>query len=274
MEAFLEGRLPASESDQLADALDAEYDRRTIGDESEPEWYTAAVEQTTGSEQPAEEEPPAVQPPAEMGLAQAAPVEMPDWLKETIDEPQAAPEEGSVPDWLTERAEAPVPAQASMPDWLAEPLAPPEEQVASLDWLSVEIPEPEAEKPAAPPPPAPRVPEIEVVAPAPRSMPSLPDSALFATYRQRLEADPNDYPNRLALARALWSHQEVGSSMDHYETLIETSQLLQDVVDDLSGMVQDTPEVPRLRRLLGDSYMRRGMLQEALDAYRSALEQL
>jgi predicted negative regulator of RcsB-dependent stress response len=63
-------------------------------------------------------------------------------------------------------------------------------------------------------------------------------------------------------------------SLEQYETLIDSAQLLPDVSDDLSSLSQDYPEVPRVRRLLGDVFMRRGMLQEALNAYRSALEQL
>jgi cytochrome c-type biogenesis protein CcmH/NrfG len=62
--------------------------------------------------------------------------------------------------------------------------------------------------------------------------------------------------------------------MDHYEMLIDTMQLLPDVSEDLVGILSENPDDPRLRRLLGDSYMRRNMLQQALEAYRSALDRL
>jgi cytochrome c-type biogenesis protein CcmH/NrfG len=62
--------------------------------------------------------------------------------------------------------------------------------------------------------------------------------------------------------------------MDQYEVLIDTMQLLPDVSEDLVGLLGEHPDDPRLRRLLGDSYMRRGMLQQALEAYRSALDRL
>ena len=102
----------------------------------------------------------------------------------------------------------------------------------------------------------------------------IPEGELFVTYRQRLEEDPSDHATRLALARTLRGHGEVAPSLDHYETLIENAQLLEDVANDLSTLVQEQPFQPRARRLLGDTLMRQGRLQDALEAYRKALEQL
>ncbi len=98
---------------------------------------------------------------------------------------------------------------------------------------------------------------------------------LLEKITQRLQTDPNDHATRLAFARALRDNQQFMPSLDQYETLIESAQLLQDVADDLARSGRSAAcTVPRVRRLLGDAYMRRGMLQEALNAYRSALEQL
>jgi len=269
--AFLEGDLGASAADSLADALDDEFERKLVGDESEPEWYTEAVARGPVEAPPPVEEPPA---PVVETLAAAAPIDMPDWLKDTTAEAPADIVEG-MPDWLAEPIAAePVAPFEGMPDWLAavdEHAAEP----AGLDWLrKEEVTPPPAPEPAQLPKPAPRAPE-----PMPEPVVSgrglvIPPGPLFDKYRERLEANPNDYATRLALARALHANREVGTDLDHYEVLIEASQLLQDVSTDLKNLMQEQENNPRVRRLLGDTYMRQGMLQDALDAYRSALEQL
>jgi len=50
--------------------------------------------------------------------------------------------------------------------------------------------------------------------------------------------------------------------------------MLSDVERDLRALVQRQPDLPQARRVLGDVFMREGRLQEALDTYRAALEQL
>jgi len=195
--------------------------------------------------------------PVEPGLAEAEPIDMPDWLVEQDEEFAAA--------------------DAELPGWLAEPLEEPAVPVEEVpDWLS-ELGEPEAaQAPAAeefaPGAAAESLPEPEFFAPQREAV--IPEGELFVTYRQRLEEDPSDHATRLALARTLRGHGEVAPSLDHYETLIENAQLLEDVANDLSTLVQEQPFQPRARRLLGDTLMRQGRLQDALEAYRKALEQL
>ncbi len=41
--------------------------------------------------------------------------------------------------------------------------------------------------------------------------------------------------------------------MDQYEALVDNAQLLEDVSNDLSGLVDELPQTPRVRRLLGDT---------------------
>jgi len=101
-----------------------------------------------------------------------------------------------------------------------------------------------------------------------------PDSEELAAYRQRLAEAPDDHANRIALARALWALNEVPDSFAQYEALIEAGQYLPDVVNDLSAFVEDHPAETRIHRLLGDAYLRRGRLKEALYSFRKALEQL
>ena len=296
LEAFLEGRLVPTEPDLLAEALDAEFDRKLEGDESEPGWYTDAVAKIAAEAPPVTEvetEEPAVEEvPPEPVLTPGAPVDMPDWLVDKGGEPEvAAVSESEVPSWLTGTGEEPTAVFAEVPSWLTEGLE--EQPVAEPgvvpDWLSefdkapqvpsepetAAVPKPEPEPPPAKSeePPA-RAAIVEPAIPAPARVESIPEGELFDEYRRRLQENPSDHPNRLALARALHTSQELASSLNQYETLLEASQLLQDVSDDLMSLVETHPEVPRVRRLLGDAHMRRGMLQEALDAYRSALDQL
>lgn len=281
LDAFLKGDFVLEQSDQLADALDAEYERKLVGDESEPEWYTEAVAQGT-EEAPLETlEPVATEAAVEPVLEEAVPMEMPDWLRETTEEPTPAAEV-TMPAWLMEDIEETSPEVdiPAVPDWLSEEVEMPgEPEVVTPEWTVEEAPE----VPAAAawlPEPAPEMPSLqEVRSPEPPVVvpvkaTALPEGELFVQYRERLEQDPSDYATRLALARALHTNNELGSSMDQYDVLIDAMQLLQDVSDDLRGLLEENPDDPRLRRLMGDSYMRRGMLQQALEAYRSALDRL
>ena len=63
-------------------------------------------------------------------------------------------------------------------------------------------------------------------------------------------------------------------TLPRLEALIEAGQYLPDVVNDLSAFVEDHPAETRIHRLLGDAYLRRGRLKEALYSFRKALEQL
>lgn len=285
LEAFVEGGLVPDEVDLLAEALDEEYERRSLGDEEEPDWYAEAVAQTMEAEsQTAQEAPP--EPPEvsdEPVLAEATPGDMPDWLQGEDSEAELSSGD-DVPAWLSgQEVEAGEAVAESVPDWLADI-----EEVsaeADLGWLSEqeqpaadfdveafasEVSEPEVAAGQAPVEP----PAEYMGVPAAPAMALIPEGELFARYRERLEADPNDHANRLALARALRTSQGVSSALDHYELLIDSTQFLQDVSADLTDAVEEIPENPRVRRLLGDTLMRQGKLQDALDAYRSALDRL
>ena len=290
--AFLEGDFTPDVPDQLAEALDAEYERRVTGDQSEPDWYAEAVSQA--SDAPDEMPPAVIEEPAPATgdvLAQAEPMDMPDWLRPQEDEPAVVADEADMPDWVMESVEE-VEAEiepGDIPDWLRD------ESVVDegVDWIGEEaeapqaaiepelpvVEPPQAATPAKPVPAPPPVPEPAVVQEpvfieGEATPPAVPEGELFDQYRQRLEEDPADFATRLALARALWSNQRSAASLDQYEALIDHTQLLQDVANDLSHLAAEHAQNPRLQRMLGDVYMRRGMLQEALESYRSALEQL
>jgi hypothetical protein len=107
--AFLEGDLEP-EPDALADALDAEYERKVVGDDTEPVWYTEAVAKVAADapEVPVDlasiTEKSEAEAPAEPVVAPAVPVDMPDWLKEVKVETPIV-ETDSIPDWLAGETE-------------------------------------------------------------------------------------------------------------------------------------------------------------------------
>ncbi len=211
-----EGIVPEG-ADPLAEALDAEFDRKLTGDETEPEWYTDAVAKAAAdvSAVPEAEIAQAVEEQPVEGMAEASLVDMPDWLKEEGEEAVLA-EDAAMPGWLMELGEPEAAAELQEPAWLAEseyvePAA--DEDLPSwlrdLDKASdeaafveafeqpveAEMAEPEVEQPPevipTPPPPvraAPPEPEIRrpaVVQPEVRG-------ELLQKITQRLQQDPSD----------------------------------------------------------------------------------
>ncbi|MGQ9848564.1 MAG: hypothetical protein ACUVSU_00790 [Aggregatilineaceae bacterium] len=207
---------------------------------------------------------------SETELQPAVPVEMPAWLLEETESPAQPLAGEDVPDWLRDITEEPPPEVSE--EWLSAAIeeAPPLEEEA--DWLrALDKPlssagELQAVKPLSPSGPGGAVPVQTALEAA--------DPQQIESYQQRLSESPEDHVTRLALARALWISGEHTSSFDHYENLIERSQLLPEVISDLAQHLQARPREARLHRLLGDAYLRHGRLKEALYAYRRALEHL
>lgn len=185
------------------------------------------------------------------------------------DERLAEAQEGGLPSWYQPAAEAAPAFEAAKPV-VPQPVAPPVVQAAPPVYT----------RPPAPPTPV--TPSFATAAassrqvaqpvPPPSAPPPVP--AGFAQYQSHLEQHPSDHNTRLNLARELEKGGNISASLEHYETLVESSAALEIVVDDLSKLSARQPQHPRVRRLLGDTYMRQGRLQEALDAYRGALNQL
>jgi uncharacterized protein HemY len=80
--------------------------------------------------------------------------------------------------------------------------------------------------------------------------------------------------NFLKQAREMATGNQLAASLERYQALIDSAQLLEETRGDLRQLVESNPKEPKLRRLLGDTHMRLGDLQAALDMYRSALDQL
>jgi predicted negative regulator of RcsB-dependent stress response len=83
---------------------------------------------------------------------------------------------------------------------------------------------------------------------------------------------------QLQAARQHLSANEIDAALQAYERLVAGGQLLDETAQDLNGLLKSLgPRAkagPRVRRLLGDTFMAQGKLQEALEMYRSALDQL
>jgi hypothetical protein len=230
-----------------------------------PEWYErnlrdpkriAAVEQQLGGSAELEE----VELPVESKLPEGEPEVVPDWLSEEAADEVAADVElvPEIPDWLSE-ADVQV-GEGDIPDWLAAAdieVAPDE----IPDWLrdtveTEEMPEeavvPTAPEPVVTPPPAP----VVVPAPAPQPVPAGEIAAV------------------LERARTKASGGDVNGSLVEYERVIRANAALDHVVSDLAALAEQHKENPAVYRVLGDSLMRQGKLQAALDTYRKALNQL
>jgi hypothetical protein len=143
-----------------------------------------------------------------------------------------------------------------IPDWLKETI---EEEAEP------EIELPPAAAPAAPPMPAPTPPPAVAQQPTPPP----PPPSYTAPTRPPLVANAN-----VESARSKAGSGDLSGSLLEYESMIRSSAELDTVVADLSRIAQTAKDNPVVYRVLGDGLMRLGRLQEALDTYRQALNQL
>ena len=226
--------------------------------------------------------------------------ELPEWLRMSVDETETA----GISDWLREQESGGDTGWLSTPEpqaaaddmgWLAaavdespQPVREPVVQTENLPqgvegamppWYTAAEPAatPVAQVEAAPvPTPAPAQPTPQPIVeqkPEPKPV-AIISAADMQRYHDALVANPNDHEARLNLARGLGQQGSTKDSLSQYETLVEYSDKLDVVAEDLSGLMERMPQHPKVRRLLGDIYMRQGRLQEALDTYRGALNRL
>ncbi len=274
IEPAVQGELPDWLRQQAPATSEVETEAGPVAASELPDWLTQQVT------------------PAEPEIEPAVQGKLPDWLRGQVEiREEAAALPGEIPDWLQSfgegvsaesAAETFTPAEpvmaAPVDDWTAE--VPEGIPVDLPDWLQPATPEPGAPEMVtaaplppvkAPEPPAPvRAPEpvsvqAEVVpAPPPRREPVRPipppASGNFAGVLQK--------------ARELVASEQHDQGLQHYQALIDNAQLLEETRSDLRQLTEQNPSNPRLHRLLGDTHMRLGDLQEALDTYRKALDQL
>jgi tetratricopeptide (TPR) repeat protein len=256
------GEVMAEESPLAEEWAEAE-----LPEERAPEWLRdlRSEEKAAAVELPAEEAAPEYAPPE--AVAETPSAELPDWLSQlregVIEE---APPPVGEPGFAEEEAEELALPEAAVPEWVEEPVLT-EEEAAPVPAEALEVPE--AELPA--PPVA--VPEpVEVAQPAaPVTRPLEPPRAPRLPKEKEKEKEA---PVRLEMARAALSAGDWPGALNIYKTLVNSSELLKEVIDNLEQGIKGHPDDPAGHQLLGDAYMKAGRLQDALRAYRTALAKL
>lgn len=200
-----------------------------------PDWLSGLT-----SEQPA-----VVAEPEPDAVSEA----MPDWLTMEITETETP--SADVPDWL---GGVDVEA-ADIPDWLKQSITATQDQVVITPTPA---PAPAAITPAAPARPTPAIVPVRQASPAPVPV----------------AAQSIDVAVTLSEARTHATSNNLDASLPHYEMLVRANAVLDDVVDDLAKLAEKHKTSPAVHRVLGDTLMRQGKLQAALDTYRKALNQL
>lgn len=251
-------------NDPWVNAFEAEHARGGQVEEEIPDWYRnnlnnpdriAAVERLAGES--AAEDSATAELPEETVLPAGEPTALPGWLQDVdvateelpstpdfIQQADAEPAE-EMPDWLMEAAVDVEPEE--VPDWLRETLDTEPEPAAegAFDFIS----EPLASTPGPTPPPRP-------TQPTPPPVVSVDASATLNAARTQVQSG------------------NIDASLSEYDKLIRASAQLDTVVSDLRAIAQQQQNNPAVYRVLGDGLMRQGKLQDALDIYRTALNQI
>lgn len=249
--AQLEDGAPQQPAATLQQAELAPETELPVGEpEPLPDWLGQAMPM------PLEEETPVAADTEEL-----APAELPDWLQ-TEEEPVATTVESDadLPDWLKTEEE---PVVADLPEWLQTSGI---EKIDTVpDWLLETVgdeDQPAVSEPAPAPTPAP--------APAPQPVPSRPAVSPAPVVVRDIDAD-----QALQNAKEKAGSGDIDQALVEYEMVVRANAHLETVFSDLNDMIRgDQKSNPAVYRVLGDSLMRQGRLQEALDTYRKALNLL
>jgi hypothetical protein len=95
------------------------------------------------------------------------------------------------------------------------------------------------------------------------------DSALDG-YLLQLEAEPDNTPLRVAVARISGQTERYDLAVQQYKSLIKTGNALDQVTEDLEELVGDVDDrgaLQKLYRLLGDAYTKQNRFRDAVEAY-------
>jgi hypothetical protein len=192
--------------------------------------------------------------------------DLPEWLAgiDSEEESTSAPAD-DLPDWLRDEVE-------QEPDQ-PEPTTPTDWQPA--DAAKTSAPEMEEEPAPAPEPspPAPTKPEQE-------SEPAPPPGR--EAYREPVTRSRSGMTGMLSVAKdpALTEAQneltrgDIPSAMEKYSKLIKKGKMLEEIIFDLREALYRYPVEVIILQTLGDAYMRSNRLQDALDSYTKAEELL
>lgn len=111
----------------------------------------------------------------------------------------------------------------------------------------------------------------EPLAPAPPVEPE--PTPTLASEETPPAPDPHDYAARLEQARGHRDSGALDEAIIEYRTVVRNApDLLPDVLTDVQGLLEASPEHPELHRLHGDALIRQGDYMAALESYNRATE--
>ncbi|MCB9134890.1 MAG: tetratricopeptide repeat protein [Anaerolineales bacterium] len=266
--------LPAEAEDTwLSKMFSEEEDKAPLeaGDDV-PDWLTdTAANWLSSVSVPPVEEESAEEPFAEETPAEE--VELPDWL--TTEEEPVAETAPDAPAWVLEESSAepePEPSTPEPPSWILEEETA-EEEIEMPAWLMEDVETEESPSPEEvgteeveeiPEPEVEMVPEpIIELEPEPEPEPILESPIVV------------DGGEALNKARTTLARGEVATAADHYARLIKSNQNVDEAITDLTEALNTRYPVDiDLWLSLGDAYVKKNKLQDALDAYTKAEELL
>lgn len=267
---------PASEDevDDWAEALDEEREIYARGDEDViPDWYLAALQRAESFTMPAQPTAPLsnITPPEEPVVAAAE-----TWVSDAPpSQPAPILSGGDLPDWLqmlsVETPPPVAPTPPTMPDWL-RPTGTLDPSVVTQSEAEQALSQFEAEEAAAadqvvPEYAAPEPPPVIVTPPPPSAPPLAAPKPAHSAARQPA-------PAVLQAARQAVKQGTLQPALAQYQVLVDQQDALEEVRNDLKALAAQNPKEPSVLRLLGDTHMRLGDLQAALDVYLNALKDL
>ncbi|GEM_PF-6678257 len=192
-----------------------------------------------------------------------------------------------------EQAQAEMPQQAAPQPEIVQPEeAQPEPEVARPQKREPEAPRPgqvplEIQEPEPPQPAAiqPEVSRPEPVESAQTIRIPVPDKTTPSPSKpESMEIPPASKPAQpvtafpaedvLKDARAAFTHGVLDQSLDRYVELITHNRLVESVIEDLEAMTTSQSDHSEIWQTLGDAYIRRNKLDQALSAYLKAEELL
>jgi hypothetical protein len=179
---------------------------------------------------------------------------VPDWLLESVDGGPSS-SSGDLPDWLMTDADA---GSSDIPAWLTETLPEDAPQPEPEPEPQRPVPQPQRQPQLAPQP-------ARQVTPAPQQSPvPVPQSAQI------------DVAATLQDAQQRQGNGDIDGALQRYEQVVRANAQLGAVESAMKQILgqKEHKANPAAHRVLGDSLMRQGKLQAALDTYRKALNLL
>ncbi len=229
--------------------------------EQEPEWFSDKLEIATT--------------PPDQSEAEA----LPDWLRIELEKDQLAetpvipPEEIEVPEWVISTREE---EQGWIPEYLPEQTEEKEqtepyagEAFALESELEEKISEPFILQQTTP--------DTSEFSEAVVEVLPVPDiaEAPAAALQERIEPiSERETTFTIDDARLALTNGDLDQALGKYQTLISQKFALDQIIQDLSNALYQYPMDVRMWMLLGDAYLRKDLLSEALDAYNKAEELL